>query len=440
MRSRWLARLDTRIALTLAGCTTLVCWALCVAALVALWCVVDRSDVPPEELSRLVEERAAEGSAFVGHVDPEGRQRWLGTLEGRSRFRVFTGVRLDVYAERARIVSPAEGDLLCAWGRRSCRTEDGLWHVMAPIGSDGDRLAVSFRGDTVMRDLRPMLLASALFALLPAGAIAGMVALVVAAFVTRGLRVRTRRIREVVDAWSSERFDARILDGARDELGGVCAQLDAMAASLDRTRERDRAWAAEEERTRLLRLLHDDVKQDLFAAAIHLGLAGDGPPAKPASSKDHAPLAKATYAVERARRALDRLMADRPPSAQDGRSISAAVGLLVETWGREVLVEGDLSDDPSVPSVVVDFVRETVINAFRHAAATLVTVRSGQDASSLWVAVKDDGSGAGWFCLGTHQGGLARLRNQVERAGGLVVIDASARGSTVRAVLPRMGQ
>jgi signal transduction histidine kinase len=434
---RWLSRMDTRIALALAGCTTLVCWLLCVGVLIALWCAVARSDAPPEELTRLVRERATEGSAFSGRADFEARERWLRTLEGQSAFRIFIGARFDVYADRARVVSRGRGDTLCSQSRQACRTDDGLWLVMAPIGGDGDRLAVSFRGDAATNELRPLLVASAFLALAPAGGMAGTVTLVVVAFVTRGLRGRTRRIKEVVERWSRDRFDARILDGVDDELGGVCAQLDLMASALNQTRERDRAWGVYDERMRLLRLLHDDVKQDLFAATIHLGLAADAPPSRYSSSHDQAPIGRATFALERARHGLERLMSGSAPVTGTEASLSATVKLLVETWGREVVVEGELTDKSRVPSLLVAFVRETIINAFRHAAAARVIVRCGQDSASVWVVVIDDGRGGEAPFSGTTRGGLSRLRDEIEREGGLMTIDVTDGGANVRLVLPR---
>jgi signal transduction histidine kinase len=83
-------------------------------------------------------------------------------------------------------------------------------------------------------------------------------------------------------------------------------------------------------------------------------------------------------------------------------------------------------------------ISEAVGNAYKHAAATAITVRVRQVPGRVVIEVADDGigdapaSGSG--------NGLTGMRERVAAHGGTLAVEATpGRGTTVRAVLPYGG-
>jgi hypothetical protein len=101
---------------------------------------------------------------------------------------------------------------------------------------------------------------------------------------------------------------------------------------------------------------------------------------------------------------------------------------------------GFLCEDASVAVPVV--VRETPVNAARHAQASRVTVSVAGADGRLRIAVADDGRG--FRFRGRREGDELRagpetprsLRERVEMLGGRLVVDSSEAGARVEAELP----
>ena len=84
-------------------------------------------------------------------------------------------------------------------------------------------------------------------------------------------------------------------------------------------------------------------------------------------------------------------------------------------------------------------VREAILNAFRHAHATRVTVGLVHEHGQLLVEVRDDGRGLPPEARARSRGGLAHLQERADRLGAELVIDSSDSGTRVTIRLATLG-
>ncbi len=202
---------------------------------------------------------------------------------------------------------------------------------------------------------------------------------------------------------------------------------------------RRRVEAAEHERARWARELHDESLQDLAGLKILLasgrrGAADD----RLATTVDEA-IGRLSQSIE----GLRGLIADLRPAALDQLGVAAALDGLAErtrsTAGLDVRLAVDLDEDrldDDVASTVYRLVQESLTNVAKHARATAVDVSVTTAADAVAVEVRDDGAG---FNPGASGGGfgLVGMRERVELASGsLRVVSAPGRGTVVRAHIP----
>jgi signal transduction histidine kinase len=212
-----------------------------------------------------------------------------------------------------------------------------------------------------------------------------------------------------------------------------------------------RLRAADEERLRLARDLHDGVLQSLTGIALQLAAVArrldDG----------HAGARAALDAVrerigseQRDLRFLIDELKPRPqaPSAE-GEPLPARLADLAERIEREWDLTVELDLDPSLPPVneslarhVYLLIREGLINAVRHGRATRAEVSIARDDEGLSIRIADNGSGfpiTGRYSQDAlHALGLGP-RNLQERLGSLqgsLELDSSPTGACLTLSLP----
>lgn len=202
---------------------------------------------------------------------------------------------------------------------------------------------------------------------------------------------------------------------------------------------RRRVEAAEHERARWARELHDENLQDLAGLKILLasgrrGAADD----RLAATVDEA-IGRLSQSIE----GLRGLIADLRPAALDQLGVSAALDGLAErtrsATGLDVTLGVTLDEarlSPDVASTVYRLVQESLTNVGKHAGASNVAVTLTMDPDAVVVEVRDDGTG---FDPGAPAGGfgLVGMRERVELASGtLHVVSAPGRGTSVTATIP----
>ena len=204
----------------------------------------------------------------------------------------------------------------------------------------------------------------------------------------------------------------------------VRAQLEEVRAS--RTRIVD---AADAERRRVERDLHDGAQQRLLALAMRLQLARE------ASGNARALIDEATAEVHAAIAEVRDLARGSHPPILAEAGLAAALETLAERSPIPVRVEAtDVRYRPAVETTAFYVVSEALTNAARHAVATEVEVRVSSDGRRLTVTVSDDGRGGADPSSGS---GLRGLADRVAAIGGrLSVTSLPGEGTTVAAELP----
>ena len=201
--------------------------------------------------------------------------------------------------------------------------------------------------------------------------------------------------------------------------------------------------AAEEERLRIARELHDDAAQRLAALLMQLRVARgieDAERREILLDGFHDELLETAEAIRRIAHGL------RPPELEEV-GLEAAVRALArsvrESHGLEIVVESRLDEGRLLPDAELAFyriVQEALSNVVRHAHATCVRVSLSSESQTLTGVVEDDGR-----CFDPERAsdargsglGLIGMRERAEHLGGEVrIASAPGEGTRVHVELP----
>lgn len=186
--------------------------------------------------------------------------------------------------------------------------------------------------------------------------------------------------------------------------------------------------AADAERRRIERDLHDGAQQRLTALAMNLGVAKatlpDLPePARKALDDAHAEAKAALTEIRGIVRGLH-------PAVLDDRGLDAALSGLAGRSPVPVTLDVRLHPRPprAVEAVAYFVVSEALTNAAKHAAASAVAIGAWTDGTWLRLRIVDDGIGGADPSRGT---GLTGLRQRVASVDGTLTIESPIGGPTV---------
>ncbi|CAN5773641.1 sensor histidine kinase [soil metagenome] len=201
--------------------------------------------------------------------------------------------------------------------------------------------------------------------------------------------------------------------------------------------------AAEDERKRISRELHDGTAQTLAALRVQLRVArsvADPQTRNGLLERISADIGEATEEVRRIAQglrppALD-MLGLAPAIESCARGISDTTGLALDT--DLAAVEGLLS--PEAELALYRIVQEALSNVARHAAAGTVRVRLSFVGRAVTATVEDDGRGFAVDEVMSNGGlGLFGMQERAAFVGGTVDIDSEpGRGTRVRATIPVM--
>ncbi|MDA1307925.1 MAG: sensor histidine kinase [Acidobacteria bacterium] len=238
--------------------------------------------------------------------------------------------------------------------------------------------------------------------------VVGAVLTVLAVGMTKGLaRLETVLAGALLDA-SPEELQRRVTD-------------------LANSRSRSMS-AADQDRRRLERDLHDGAQQRLVSLAMTLGLAQHKLATDPEQGAR-----LVTEAHEEAKRALQDLRdlaRGLHPAILTDHGLEAALPALAARCPIPTRVDAAVSPRPipAVESAAYFVVAEALTNVARYSQATHVLVTARRDADKLTIEVRDDGVGGASVTPG---GGLAGLTDRVEALNGHLTVSSPGGGPTV---------
>jgi signal transduction histidine kinase len=213
--------------------------------------------------------------------------------------------------------------------------------------------------------------------------------------------------------------------------GILVPSREAQLAEQARTSQAQRVGAvraADVERTRIERDLHDGVQPRLVSVGMTLGLAQQKIDTDPDAAR--ALIAEAHTSTKAAITELRQLARGIHTSVLDDRGLDAALSALAARSPVPVVLDARISQrcSPQAEAAVYFVIAETLTNAAKHsrAAEARVVVRQ-REGGVLWARVEDNGVGGARIVPG---GGLDGLSNRVLGVGGTFRLDSPAGGPT----------
>jgi signal transduction histidine kinase len=224
---------------------------------------------------------------------------------------------------------------------------------------------------------------------------------------------------------------------ALEAFAASAATAVATARLVEAQRLHDSIAAAEAERGRWARELHDETLQGL--ASLKLALTG-ALRAEPVRAREA--VRSAVEHLEHDIAALRMIIADLRPAALDELGLEPALRTLIagvsKTAGLRARVSIRLGSGrlpPNVETIAYRVAQEALTNVVKHADARTVSVDVRLDGGRLRLTVADDGRGVEHVRDGGY--GIAGMRERAELAAGEVEVAHASRGGTrVRLELP----
>jgi signal transduction histidine kinase len=192
--------------------------------------------------------------------------------------------------------------------------------------------------------------------------------------------------------------------------------------------------AADAERRRIERDLHDGAQQRLVSLAMNLGIAREGLTDLPDAARQV--IIEAHEEAKEALAELRTLVRGLHPAVLEDRGLDAALSGIAARTPLPVRVSVDVSEraSPTVEAVAYFVVSECLTNIARHAQASSAEIEVRRDGGTLHIRVADDGVGGADPARGT---GLASLTQRAASVDGKLWLDSPPGGPTVvRAELP----
>ena len=189
--------------------------------------------------------------------------------------------------------------------------------------------------------------------------------------------------------------------------------------------------AADAERRRIERDLHDGAQQRLVSLAVNLGLARATLGDLPADARKV--IDEAHREAKEAIAELNNLVRGLHPAVLEDRGLDAALSGVAARLPIPVRVAADLPQRPSptVEAIAYFVVSEALTNVVKHAQATRADVTVERIGETLLVVVADDGAGGADLAAAGGGTGLAGLAKRVASVDGTFSCRSPAGGPTV---------
>jgi signal transduction histidine kinase len=185
--------------------------------------------------------------------------------------------------------------------------------------------------------------------------------------------------------------------------------------------------AAEAERRRIERDLHDGAQQRLVALAMDLGMARERLATDPDKARQL--LDEAHAEAKQALTELRNLARGIHPAVLTDRGLDAALSAVAarSPVPVDLRVQVGARPGPNVESIAYFVVSESLANVAKHSGATRATVQVARRGNRLVIEVSDNGRGGADPALGT---GLAGLHDRVAGVDGWLHVSSPLGGPT----------
>jgi signal transduction histidine kinase len=236
----------------------------------------------------------------------------------------------------------------------------------------------------------------------------GAAALVAAAWLARGaVTVDLRLARRLLQPSGAEALARRVESLSASRTGAIAA--------------------ADAERRRIERDLHDGTQQRLVSLAMNLGMSRAA--LRDADPEVRRVVAEAHEEAKQALVELRGLIRGLHPAVLDELGLDAALSGIAARCPVPVKLRVELPErpPPAVEAVAYFVISEALTNVARHATATRAEVVVRRQPGDLFLSVTDDGRGGADPSRGT---GLRGLQQRVESVDGAFRIDSPAGGPT----------
>jgi signal transduction histidine kinase len=241
-----------------------------------------------------------------------------------------------------------------------------------------------------------------------AGFGAGLVLLVVARVITAAFAAaRLAMTRALLTPSESDRLRAR-----------VSTLTESRARVVD---------AADSERRRIERDLHDGAQQHLVAIAMNLGRAKEKMKSDPDGAAEL--IAAAHQDAKDSITALRNVVRGVHPAVLTDRGLDAALSALAARSPVPVRLDVDVPSrcSPTIEAVAYFVVSEALTNVAKHSGATRADVHVERSGDRLLVSVSDNGRGG---AVAQPDSGLTGLRDRVRSVDGTFLLQSSPDGGT----------
>jgi len=206
--------------------------------------------------------------------------------------------------------------------------------------------------------------------------------------------------------------------------------LTAKVSSLTESRARV-VDAADAERRRIERDLHDGTQQHLVSLAMNLGMAKEKLESDPEAARQL--VADAHQQAKDSITELRNVIRGVYPAVLTDRGLDAALSALAARSPVPVRLQVDLPrrPNPTAEAIAYFVVSESLTNVARHSGARSATVYVEQSGDRLKLAIVDDGRGGAVEAAGS---GLTGLRDRVAAVDGQFTLTSPPGGGTTIAV------
>ena len=215
-----------------------------------------------------------------------------------------------------------------------------------------------------------------------------------------------------------------------------------MSRQLEKVIETQNDLAASEERNKLARELHDNIKQQVFAINMNLGAAKALQEKDPEKASERIRLASQMTGdtlIE-----LDYMIGTMRPLALNDSGIPEDLEKLLENFKRSsgINILTDVSaaskiSDQETATAIYRIIQEGVSNIIRHSGAEKAEVKLDVNEVGIDLLIKDNGKG---FDLSEEKNkgvGLNSMRERAEALNGTFAIQSNGKGTILKVHIPR---